>query len=424
MSRASENILAAADRLEEAGRELRQRPAARNLSGLAALLDAWSQKGGPWQRELAAELPKQTGFTEATIREGLSLGLADWNGEALHRLVRRELGSAERLDEAGDPMVSGFPYTACILAGSIPMPTLQTLLLPLVLRSPVLAKTSSRDRLTARLVAASLSEIDPLLGRCIEIVDSSSDDVEATRALLEAPCIVAMGSDTSLENLSRYKQAHQRFVGYGHRLSLAVVGQELLRGPAQSEWADRLARDTALWDQSGCLSPAAVYCVGSADDAMAIAETLAGALARAQARWPRGDLPTAEAAAIAHERDEAHMRTASGEEVAVLASPGTEWTVVREAEATWRPTPLMRFLRVYPVSDAASFFAALTPLSRWLATVAIDGFGAQTAPMQRALANAGVTRIVPAGRMQAPRFDWYHDGSPLLTPLTRFCDRE
>ena len=84
----------------------------------------------------------------------------------------------------------------------------------------------------------------------------------------------------------------------------------------------------------------------------------------------------------------------------------------------------MRFLRVYPVSDAASFFAALAPLSRWLATVAIDGVGAQTAPMQRALANAGVTRIVPAGRMQAPRFDWYHDGSPLLTPLTRFCDRE
>lgn len=411
-------VRAARARLARAGRELRARPADEVIDCLARTLDAWSDPQGRWQRELVRDLSAREGFCEATVREGLSRALATWNADALHRLVAREIASPGRPEDHFGP--EGFSETACVLAGAIPMPTLQNLLLPLVLRSPVLAKTGARDNGTAKRVVQSLRSVDPLLGRCVEIVDFRADDIEATRALLAAPCVVATGSDATLLALSKHVGPYQRFVGYGHRMSLAVVGPELPGPGGLDGWADRLALDTAVWDQSGCLSPAAVYCVGPRSFQEAVSRALAQALARAETRWPRGAVTPATAAAIRRARDEALMRQAASDDVEVLASAGTEWTVVREAATGWRETPLMRFLRVYPVSDPDPLLAALDSLWPWIATVALDGFGVHTLSVHRSLTDRDVPRVVSAGQMQTPEFDWHHDGSPLLLPLAQF----
>ncbi len=412
--------------LREAGAKLRRRPASETLAALERVLDGWRDADSPWRRSLEAELPEASGFSAATVREGLARGLTSWSGAALRELVEREIGPAERLDAASTPLASGFDSTAVLLAGSIPMPSLLAMIAPLALRSPVLVKPASRDLLTPRLVARSLAETDAELGQCLGIVEFPGGDEACSGALLEADCIVATGSDATVAAVRARVRTPRRVVTYGHRCSVAALGAAATRGRALREAARRLALDVALWDQLGCLSPIAVYVAGGDPAAPdRAAEALADALAEAEARWPRGAVDPASAAATAHERADAELRAAAGRRVALHASPGgTAWTVVREENAAPRPAPLHRFLRVHPVPDADALLSALRPLGAHLAAVAIEGFGAGAHPLARGLAELGASRICRAGNLQSPPLGWRHDGRGVLAPIARFADFE
>lgn len=430
----ADSIAAAAARLRKEGAALRQRPAGEVESSLCRVLDEWRNAGSAIARrsELQSALAAEVGFSPACIREGLQRGLAEWNGKALREVIARELGA---LSSSPSKLVHGFDLTAVLLAGAIPMPSLLAILLPLVLRSPVLVKTSSRDPVTAPHVAASVARIDPQLGRCIEVVDFPGRDDSCANRFLAADCVVAMGSDSTLESVTKQVRPSARLVSYGHRLSLAIVGPIIESDAALADVAGRIALDTALWDQQGCLSPAAVYVLGSAELARNVAAALAAAMERAEQHWPRGSIDTAAAAAIQRERSEAEMRRADddtrGTSVELHSSADTSWTVVLESDPGWRPTPLQRFLRVYPLDGTHGVLgwgdaleSALAPIARHLAAVAVEGFGDETPVISQRLAALGASRICRAGELQAPPLGWHHDGKPLLLPLARITDIE
>jgi acyl-CoA reductase-like NAD-dependent aldehyde dehydrogenase len=413
------------DGLRAAGEALRRRPAEQTLRALERLLDIWRDPGSACRRELEARLPAATGFTTATVREGLSRGLEAWSGKALRDLVLRELGPPEQLDAAkrNGPLVSGFGTTALLLAGSIPMPTLMALIPPLVLRSPVLVKSASRDPVTAPLVVRTLRGVDPELAGCIAVVDFPGDDDGCMRALLEADCVIATGSDETVAAVAARLRPPRRLVSYGHRLSVAALGDAATRGEALERAAVGLALDVALWDQQGCLSPIAVY-VASPDGAAAdrVAKALAAALADAETDWPRGAVAEHAAVAIAHERASAELREAAGRRVSVHA--GEAWTVVREEDARLRPAPLHRFVRVHPVEGPEALLEALAPLGPHLAAIGLDGFGEAPPGLPRALADLGASRLCPVGMLQCPPLSWHHEGLGVLAPLARFTDLE
>jgi hypothetical protein len=411
--------------LREAGRTLRERPARKTLDALAQLLDAWRDPASAWRRALEAELPAATGFSPEVVREGLARGLAGWSGDALRALVLAELGGEAALEGAGRIAVCGFDATSVILAGSIPMPTLLALVAPLALRSPVLAKAAARDLVTPRLVLRSLEAVDAELARALAVVTLPGHDPELVAALLEAECVALVGSDASVEALRARARGARRIVARGHRLSLAALGLRASRGRALREAAAGLAQDIALWDQLGCLSPVSVHVVGPDREAPdRVAEAMAEAMAAAETRWPRGRVDPATAAAIADARDTAELRGAGGRRVAVLASSGTAWTVVREDGAELRPSPLHRFVRVHPAESGERLRAALAPVSRHLAAVAVAGFGPETAGVARALAALGASRVCAPGTCQSPPLAWHHDGEGVLAPFARVSDLE
>lgn len=407
-------------RLAGEARRLRDRDVSELLASLGELLETWRDPRSPWRLELERELPSATGFSPEVVTRGLTRALETWTADALGELVRNELGSRAPYG-SGPGHAIGFETTAVLLAGSIPMPTIQALLLPLLLRSPVLAKTASRDSITARLFAKSLEQVDPELGRCIEVVDFGSNDREAVRAMLRAPCVVAYGSDETIGSLRTQVDASQRFVPYGHRMSLAVVG-----GLAdEREVSAELALDLALWDQLGCLSPAALYVVGEEPQlATRIASRLAEAMEELGKSLPRGEFAPATQVQIAHARSEAELRAASSPAMAVHAGAQLSYTVVLETDARWRPTPLHRFLRVHPVPTRAALQGALRPLTRHLSTVAIAGHGSDEADVASDLMALGASRICRPGQMQTPPLDWRHDGQSPLLPLAQLSDLE
>jgi len=407
-------------RLRAAGAELRRRPAAEVLELLARVLERWRDPASQPRRALEAELPRATGFSPAMVREGVERGLAPWSGEALGALVERELGGLDALDALegrARELVHGFELTAVVLAGAIPMPALLEILAPLVLRSPVLVKASAHDPVTPALVARSLVDADPELGRCVEVVRFPGDApafADCAEALCEADCVAATGSDAAVAALGARVRPPRRFVGHGHRLSVACVGPGALAGPAVSDLARRLALDTASWDQLGCLSPVAVWVVGRPVDALRLGETLAEALAAAESRWPRGRVPGEAAARAAEQRSLAQMR-----EARVWTDGKARWTLVCEPDAVLRPAPLFRFLRIHPVADEDELLDALRPLAPHLACAAIEGFGPRAGGLATALGALGASRVCRPGEMQSPPLDWPRDGLGVLAPLAR-----
>ena len=390
----ADGIRAARERLTAVGSGLRARPRARTVDTFAALLDAWRRPDSRWQQRLVEALPAATGFEPQTVREGLARGLEHWTGDALREVVANELGAIPGEAE-------GFAQTSLLLAGSIPMPTLTSLMAPLLLHSPVLAKSASRDPVTPCLFAECLREIDPELGAAIEVVRFASGDSATRKAFLDSDCVVATGSDETVAEIRQHVRASARLVTHGHRMSIAVVGPE---------HAEATALDVALWDQLGCLSPVAAYC--ETRHAEAFAEALATALKKLERRLPRGGLPTSAAAAIRRERDEAEMRHAAGLDVSIRGDRALRWTVIREADTLWRPAPLYRFVRVHPIDSREHLLQALEPVASHLA-------GISSELPEHDLPLPGAPRICKPGSLQTPPLAWHHDGQPLLAPLAR-----
>lgn len=418
-----EEIAEKVDGLREAGSRLRRRPARETLAILGRIVDTWRDPNSPWRRSLVSELPEATGFSRPLVVEGAHRGFETWSRAAMDGLLARELGHPAALDSTAHRMVSGFETHSVVLAGQVPMPTVLAMIAPLMLRSPVLAKPSSRDPVTPKLVARSVSETDAELGHCLEIASFPGSDRACSRALVEADCVVAMGSDASVAGIRALVSPGCRLVSYGHRVSVAALGSTATHGRALACSAEGLALDIALWDQLGCLSPIAVYVIGPGLEAAdRVADALADSLGRLASRLPRGRVEPAAAARTSHERAEAEMRLAAGRPIALHIGDG--WTVVRESDATVRPSPLHRFVRVHPVQDEAGLLDALGPLGPHLAAVALAGFGGQERRLARGLADLGVSRLCRPGAMQSPPFDWHHDGTPLLAPIARFTDLE
>ena len=419
----AEQVEAAKGRLDVARRRLSARSREGILAVLGAVLDQWRDPASKWRQRLLADFPEHSGFSAPMVAAGRDLALEHWTGPALAQVVEAELGP----EGPGEGhRVSPFSMTSVILAGAIPMPSLLGPLLPLCVQSPVLVKPASRDPVTPGLLAESLAEVDPELGRCMEVVSFKSDDEESLGRFLAAECVVASGADETIAALAGRIRPSQRFVPYGHKLSLALVRADSCQGEAGVQNAEALALDMALWDQLGCLSPSAAFVVGpGAEDASAeFSASLARALAAVQQTLPRGEVSLEAAAAIRGEREEARMRGAG---VQVHASKGTEWTVISEADARWRPAPLHRFIRIHPLTRLEELGDALGPVVRNLSSVALAGFdpGQETsAQVTRALTGLGAARICQVGRLQAPPIGWRHDGRPLLLPLARFTALE
>jgi len=419
----AERIARQLESLREEGRSLRERSLAEILDRLETVVEAWRDPASPWRDQLQRRLPEVTGFAPETVRHGTELALRDWTGKALREVVEAELGSLRQGD--ADPRIRAFPATAVILAGSIPMPTLLAMLTPLLLRSPVLAKPASRDPVTPELVVRSVTQVDPRLGACLALTDVPDRDPGSTRALLEADCVVATGSDEALADIHRLLPEGHRWVAHGHRLSIAVLGEEATRAHCIREVAEGLALDTALWDQLGCLSPIAIYVVGGGPKAcQRMARALAAALEDAEVRWPSGRAPLDAAAQRGHEIEVARMRAAAGSGVSLHVGSANRWAVVCENDCRPRSAPLHRFLRVHPVKDLAALEVALEPLAPHLAGVAVAGFGDSTVAAERQLRALGASHLCVPGQLQAPPLGWRRDGRPVLLPMARIENGE
>lgn len=404
---------------------------------LSDVAERWLQPDYSFRKFALENGPVETGFSHATLANGLDNFFKQLTREDFHALLVQELGDARRLDEltATDAekksnraaMVHGPEMLAHIAAGNIPNPTLTDIVLGLLTRSAQFVKCASGASFLPRLFAHSIYEVEPKLGACLELAEWRGGDTHLERALFdEADCVTATGSDETLAAIRKHLPLKTRFLGYGHRVSFGYVTSGALAGFSTKKIVERAATDIVAWNQLGCLSPHVIYVEhGGGISAEQFSEMLAEELARREEIEPRGELPAEHAATIASRRAFYEIRAAHSPETRFWHSENsTAWTVIYEADARFQLSCLNRFIYVKGTTDLTHALQSADAVRGKVSTVGIAATEDKAQEIAKHLAHWGVTRVCPLGQMQNPPLTWRHDGRPALGDLVTWMDWE
>ncbi len=409
----------------------RERIAKRKGREIAELLTdvftRWQERTDPFRQAAEAALPAITRFSQAMVVHGLDLLLQGYTAEAFQALLR-EVDAEENLGGFA-PLRShvgrayGPRLTTHVLAGNIPGVGLPGLVAASILGSASLVKSASSDPLFPALWAASVARRDPEIGEALAVVcwSGGRNDLEAV-AFDRAEVVVAYGNEQTIRDLQG--RIRGRFLGHGHRLSFGVIGREVL--PNAEEVAERAAYDASLFDQQGCLSPHLFYVE---EEGGVTPRDFAGLLASAMGRWakrlPSGSPTREEAVAVRRFRAGYEAQELAGNDVALFMSPERlDWTVIYDADPTFTPSCLQRTVLVKPVADLSEVSGLLGSWRPYLQAVGVAVAPERLEMLTTRLGEAGVNRICPVGKMQAPPLTWHQEGRNLFRDLLRWVDLE
>lgn len=394
---------------------------------LADVFSRWQRRDDPFRQAAEAALPAVTRFSRPMVAHGLDLLLEGYRPEAFDILLR-EMGGEEALEGfttfgSHGRRAFGPALTMHILAGNILGVGLPGLVAATILGSPSLVKTASADPLFPALWAASVARRDPEIGEALAVLwwGGGRQDLEAT-AFDRAEVVIAYGSDRTIHELKG--RVRGRFLGHGHRISFGAIGREALSNP--EEVAEKAAYDASLFDHQGCLSPHLFYVEeGSEVTPREFAGLLASAMERWAKRLPPGAPTQEEALAVRRFRAGYEAQEVAGKDVALFtSSERLDWTVIYEADPTFSASCLQRTVLVKPVADLSEVGGLLRSWQPYLQAAGVAVAPDRIEILAAQLGEAGVGRICPIGKMQAPPLTWHQDGRNLFQGMLRWVDLE
>ncbi|WP_201305293.1 acyl-CoA reductase [Paenibacillus puerhi] len=378
-------------------------------------------------------LPVITGYDAGMIRLELKRLFRTFRKKELLRFLDEEFDAAAVLDEfrprkhGGMSRAYGPELIFHVFSGNVPGLPVWSLIMGLLVKAAGIGKTSSSEPLMAVLFARTLAEIDEELADCLAILPWKGGSEELERPLLEAAdAVIVYGSQQTVEHLRSRTPATRRFLSYGHKISLAMIGREALTADRYRETARRLAEDASVYDQQGCLAPHAAFVEeGGAVSARQFAQLVASEMERYQEKKPRAELSDEEAMAIRAVRQRMELRGLQGEPVQVYASAqGTAWTVIYHDVTGFEASPLNRTLHVYACSGLEQAAAQLRPFRDYVQTAGLAVGPDRLERVAARLGSCGVTRICAVGQMARTPAGWHHDGRLNLLDLVRWVDLE
>lgn len=385
---------------------------------LGAVVNAWLSDDSPWTDPAIRETAAATGYSREMVSWSLQELLRRLTPPAMVALVEAELGSREPFSAPRShgalPCARGAHPPQLlfqVLAGTVPPVAIESIVLALLARAPLLLKTSSSEPHLARAFVRSLREAAPELAEHVAVVTwpGGADELEDL-ATERATIVSVYGSDGAVDALMRRCRFPTRFLGYGHRVSFGVLGpQDAAIGPASlRRRAEEIALDAAAYDQRGCMSPHVLFVSRAAPWT---ADEVGKALAEwgfpaAEERMPRGRLSTEVAAGIQQARGVAEFTCR------VYESP-TALTIVHD-ETRFVPSPGGRTLHVVPYTTVDDLLTALRPLAGAISVVGLQHATAGRSTLIHALGRLGVRRVTRLGRMQRPLWLRDHDGRPRI----------
>ena len=395
------------------------------VKALDDTLARWQMADSPWLSSCLEQLHERTGWPKAMLDAGMRDMLSSWREPHMTDLLQLEFDSPDGLD--GPPSRAGMSrppkMLGVLLSGNVPVLGIPELIRALMLKTPVVFRLPSAETITLPLFARALSEVEPLLADCILMLHWPKEKTQLYRALFRmSEDIVFYGGSRSREALLSLCPPTAEWHQYGPRLSLAWIDsfhRDQEDEPELARAASDAARQVALYDQLGCLSPHAVYVKEDVPGrALRFAELLADAMSYYETQWPRRKLSLGESQKIQAARQKYLMRALNGSQIAHesvqirQSERSTAWTVVYSPEPDFELSPGNRFIFVKPLRDWRCLTQILYRWRGYLSTLGVDG-RIDTTEVQ-GFFNMGFSRICALNRMQTPPSTWRHDGRSTL----------
>jgi hypothetical protein len=220
----------------------------------------WLDPTDPLRRETITALNVSTGFSDRMIEAALDAAFDALTEDKLLNYCATEPGFTGALFIPRNVLH--------ILAGNVFTAWLPGAVVTLLLGAECALKPSSREPVFAPLWKRSIQRVDSELAAKIRVVPWN----DGLAAAFDA--VVAYGSDETLERIRESVPATTRFVGYGHKFSVAVIWKEALAPEFRPELIKQLRRDIEPFDLRGCLSPQVLYVEG--DDPKLLEDVGAG----------------------------------------------------------------------------------------------------------------------------------------------------
>ena len=390
---------------------------------VARLLD----RKNPYRIRMEQALPVVTGYDSEMVRLGLTRYLKTFRKPELQRFLAEDFPNPAILDglqplaKGGCGQAFGPPVLGHIWAGNVPGLPLWSLVCGLLVKSGNIGKVASAEPLFASWFAELLAEVAPELADCLAVCWWQGGESDPEQALLQAADVtLAYGSNASLAAIQSRMPQGKRFLGFGHKVSFAMVSAAALDPAKIAGTAQRAAHDIGQYDQQGCFAPHVVFVERSANSApRTFARYLARSLAAFEQRYPRRALTLAEDNSLAAWRQEEEF--VHGAEV--MGDPCGEWSVsFHENGKRFAASSLNRAVRVVAVDDLSEVPSIVAPYRSLLQTVGIAAPPVALFTLSKLLGGVGVTRIAALGDMTSPEAGWHHDGRFNLADLVNITE--
>jgi hypothetical protein len=257
---------------------------------------------------------------------------------------------------------------------------------------------------------------DLRVGGRLQVFNWSRAHADLTRTLREVTDeLVPYGDDATIAAVGGGE-----IVGFGSRLSAALVTRGAAHGGPAQQVARCLARDVTLFEQLGCLSPHQIFVeCDSEGDAVDFAESLGHAMGDLADRLPPPfHLELEDAAILRSVREIARWRAIAGEPVRTIEGPGLSWVVILDPDADLSPAPGLRCVRVSAIRNLADLATRLASARGKVEAFAVAGNGDNISSIRDLLAVLGVSYLAEPGAMQSPPLTWRHGGGWFLERMT------
>jgi hypothetical protein len=424
--------VAVIDSLVAAGVELRARPVDELIDRIGRVGARFLDPADPLAIEAQARIPEEAGFSRQMTEEVLKGVAGEWTRDRLDNLVTADFPDRRVLDVFADAPVGGRiralggRFALHVGAGNIPGVGATSLLLSLLVKTPVLLKPGRCDRTLPELFLRGLAEEDAELARAAAVVYWAHGEGGALEAaaLQRAERVVVYGGFESIDSLKARTPPTTPFVAYGHRISMGAVAREVLDSEDEVRRSAReAARAIALFDRRGCVSPQILWVEeGGKASPPEFAEHLAEELERLDAELPPGPLDPATAAEILHQRSTVEMRSAAGSGERIFMGDRGRWTLFFEPEGVASILCGGRTVKMRPIRALEELAAELVPYRGMLQTMALSATPARWISLAEQLAPEGFTRITTFAEQPFPPAWWRHDGDGPLRALVRWVE--